>query len=101
MRILTMLVICTIAADAGVRVTWVDDDWQWHSTLLSSKPFRPSRRFTKIGAKVLAYWFLAILQDFGIDPENDVFSFTTDKGPDVWKMCNSLLAGFSLYPRLC
>eukprot|EP00952_Eustigmatos_sp_NYUAD-ZCMA_P013962 54898-Eustigmatos_ZCMA.PRE.1 len=87
--------VCALAAFTGVRVQWIDDDWEWHSVLLSSKPFRPSRKFKTIGGKVLSYWFVAILQDFGIDPQNDVFSFTTDKGPDVWKMCTQLVAGVS------
>jgi hypothetical protein len=71
-------------------LSFINSNWEHESILLATKRFRPSPRLERKGADVLKTWLIAVLKQFGLSLEHIIGS-VTDKGPDVWRLCNSLL----------
>ncbi|KAG1685333.1 hypothetical protein DVH05_024794 [Phytophthora capsici] len=75
----------------GVRVYFVDSNWEFRSILLGVRRFSPSYgdRETGIQGPYKA-WTLQLLGDFGLTP-SDFFGATSDSGPDVKNLLKRVL----------
>lgn len=73
----------------GIRIFFVNDEFQFNSFLLSIRHFSPSEhdRYSKKNnlAFLLLRWVLQVLGEFGIE-EYHLFSATTDAGSDIKSM---------------
>jgi hypothetical protein len=77
---------------AGVRITFMTKTWKLLSRLLCVRRFRPTDALlgtAKLSDNLFTY-FKAVLADNGLDVSKHMLGSTTDAGPDVRRMCETL-----------
>ena len=76
----------------GIRIRYVTRDGSFVSLLLSVRHYRRVRAPSEVAraSEILLEWTKRILQEFNISPSM-IFSATTDAGPDVRCMAETLL----------
>ena len=70
---------------AGLRHYWIDKNWDFHTSLLAVRRFRPAPDLDDYRTKaseVLKDWAENVLLDFGLTWA-DIFGATSDAGADV------------------
>lgn len=72
---------------AGLRLTWIDDDWVRHSRLIACRHYNPSSQLRDEvrASELLADYVKSCLAEFNLNVQ-DIYAVVTDSGSDV-KRC--------------
>ncbi|CAM9804265.1 unnamed protein product [Laminaria digitata] len=78
----------------GVRLFYVDRNWQLRSRLIAVRQFNPTTETLEGNrlSAILEKYLTTVLEEFGLDTSL-LFSATSDAGSDVERLCDILLPG--------
>lgn len=79
---------------SGIRLFYVDRNWQLKSRLLAVRQFNPTTEMiqsTRL-SDLLQEYLKSVLEEYGLDVSM-IFSATSDSGSDVKRLCDVLLPG--------